>query len=87
MTEDNIHALENGINETNETWDKAQQDLADALHAQGLKWGVIKDHLDSDEFKEDRFEIEKMVEQLKNCKKCMAGKECPEHKIKFKDLI
>ena len=62
ITEDNIHALQNGILETNQTWDAAQEELAQALYNQGVKWRVIEQHLESPEFKEDRFDIQEMVE-------------------------
>ena len=47
LTETEVADLKAGIGDTNNTWDQAQKDLANALYAQGLKWGVIKQHLES----------------------------------------
>lgn len=80
--EHEVQELEQGIDDTNDTWDRAQRQLADALHRAGVQWGVIKAHLDSPEFRAGRFDLDELVESLKGCKNCLQGDECEEHKIK-----
>ena len=57
--------------------------MADGLHKIGLKWGVIEEHLDDLSVKGNGFVLKELIQSVKNCKLCMQGLECEEHKIKY----